>query len=59
VFSIEDNRAKRHIVAVVEMAGEQVSITGVPTDIAYVVSGVELLSDGQTVVVNSIKGLDE
>jgi hypothetical protein len=59
VFSIEDNRAKRHIVTVVEMTGERVAITGVPAEMAFVVSGVELLSDGQTVVVNSIKGLDE
>ena len=59
VFSVGNNKAKRHIVNLVETANDRVAISGVPKNTAIVISGVELLQNGQAVSVASIKGSDQ
>ncbi|WP_448552353.1 efflux RND transporter periplasmic adaptor subunit [Thalassotalea montiporae] len=56
VFTVEQNRAKRHLVKVVETQGEQVAVTGAPSNSDFVVTGVALLKDGALLAVNRIKG---
>ena len=59
MFSVGNNKAKRHIVNLVETANDRVAISGVPKNTAIVISGVELLQNGQAVSVASIKGGDQ
>ncbi len=49
VFIVEDDKAKRVITSFVDMRDGNVAISGQAFDKAYVISGVEVLSDGMTV----------
>ena len=56
VFTVQNNRAKRQLVTIDKRQGEQVAVVGVSTDMPFVVSGVELLKDGDPVSVTDNKG---
>lgn len=57
VFVLENNQAKRVLVKVVKKQGLQVAITGADADKPFVMSGVELLKDGDAVKVNQTMGV--
>ena len=56
VFSVTNNVAKRHIVNVIAEQAERIAVTNAPSNHAFVMSGVEALSDGLKVTVSSVKG---
>ncbi len=56
VFSVTNNVAKRHIVKVIAEQAERIAVTNAPSNHAFVMSGVEALSDGLKVTVSSVKG---
>jgi len=56
VFAAVDGKAKRFLVKIVSTKGAQVAVSGAPADAEYVVSGVELLADNQTLTASVSKG---
>ncbi|WP_299767943.1 efflux RND transporter periplasmic adaptor subunit [uncultured Pseudoteredinibacter sp.] len=48
VFAVQNNRAKRYIVKIIEREGDRIAVNGAPASMAYVRSGVELLQDGDS-----------
>ena len=55
VFSANNGKAQRHLVKVVKQQGERVAVTGAPVDMVYVVSGVELLKQGDKITIDGAK----
>ena len=53
IFSIENNKAKRYLVDVVQTKSDLVAVTGAPSDVDFVTSGVELLNDGDSLTVEN------
>jgi RND family efflux transporter MFP subunit len=58
VFSVIDNKVKRHSIKVLQHLGEQVSVSGVPENAAIIVSGNELLTEGSSVNASPAKASD-
>ncbi len=56
VFVAEQKRAKRVIVDVVNTEGNQVAVLGADAKHAFIISGVELLKDGDAIRVNQVQG---
>ena len=56
VFSVTKNVAKRHLIQIVDEKAEQVAVINAPSNLAFVVSGVEALKEGMQVSVASVKG---
>jgi RND family efflux transporter MFP subunit len=57
VFVIENGKAKRVITRYIDLRDGTVAITGQPFDKAYVVSGVEVLTDGSPVNTNDVSAV--
>jgi RND family efflux transporter MFP subunit len=55
VFSVNNTKVKRHSIKVLQHLGEQVSVQGVPEKSAIIVSGNELLAEGEIVNISSAK----
>ena len=51
VFTVTSNRAQRVLVELIEQQANQVAVNNISADSSYVVSGVELLKDGDPVAV--------
>ena len=58
VFSVIDSKVKRHGIKVLQHLGEQVSVSGVPDNSAIIVSGNELLTEGNSVSASPAKASD-
>ncbi len=56
VFTVVNNQAKRILVKVIEQSDSQVAVQGASTQTPFIVSGVELLKDGDPVVINKTIG---
>ena len=56
VFTVINNKANRLLVKVVETNGEQVAIEAISTNEPFIVSGVELLKDGDLVTIEKRVG---
>lgn len=56
VFVVEQNRAKRYLVQVVDQQGERVAVAGAPANRDFVVTGVALLKDGALLAINRVIG---
>lgn len=56
VFTVDGNQAKRLLVKITKQQGQKVAVTGLDVDKPFVVSGVELLKDGDKVKVNRTTG---
>ena len=56
VFTVVDNKANRVLVEVIKQQGDKVAVVGAPIDAAYVISGVELLKQGDELSVNLVQG---
>lgn len=56
VFAAIDGKAQRYLVKVVKQEGNRVAVTGAPADLSFVVSGVELLKQGDELATNLIDG---
>jgi RND family efflux transporter MFP subunit len=56
VYSVVDKKVKRHSIIILQHLGEQVSVSGVPTNAAIIISGNELLTEGTVVEVSSAMG---
>ncbi len=57
VFIVVENRAKRVVTKFTHLSGDQVAIYGQPTNLAYIISGVELLREGSPVEINVVEGM--
>ncbi len=55
VFVVDNNQARRLVTAFTSLPNNQVAIYGQPANQAYIVSGVELLREGSTIVANVIQ----
>lgn len=53
VFSIEDGIARRHVVRILRSDEDRVAVLDLADGKAYVVSGVEVLEEGQSVIIRS------
>ena len=58
VFTVFDNKVKRHSIKILQHLGEQVSVQGVPEKSAIIVSGNELLTEGTNVNASPAKAND-
>ncbi|GAA4890354.1 efflux RND transporter periplasmic adaptor subunit [Ferrimonas pelagia] len=56
VFAVEQDRAKRYQVEIVERQEGRVAVMGLPADHSIVFSGIELLNDGDPVQIQHISG---
>lgn len=56
VFAAIDGKAQRYLVKVVKQQGNRVAVTGAPADLSFVVSGVELLNQGDALTTNQVDG---
>lgn len=54
VFIVENGVAKRIITSYTSMPGNRVAISNQPLDLAYIVSGVELMKEGTAVTPNTV-----
>ena len=52
VFVVNNNKAKRILINIVKQQGQQTAITGVGVEQPFVMSGVELLKDGDSLSIN-------
>lgn len=55
VFVVQDNKAKRYLVEVVEKGLEQLAVRGVPSDLPIIETGIALLRDGESVNIGNIQ----
>ncbi|NMP17949.1 efflux RND transporter periplasmic adaptor subunit [Thalassotalea sp. Y01] len=55
IFSVVEQKAKRYLVKVVKQQDNQVAVTGAPSGQAFIVSGIELLKDGDVLQVNKVQ----
>jgi len=58
IFTVVDNKAKRVLVNVVKQQGNKVAVRGAPAEQPFVITGVELLKEGDLLSVNVITGDD-
>ncbi len=56
VFAVKNNTAQRILVKVVKHQGKQVAITGAPAEQLYVLTGIELLKNGDALKVTELQG---
>lgn len=56
IFAVVNNKAKRYMVDIINQQADSVAVTGVPENQAVVVSGVELLREGNDLKINSDTG---
>lgn len=56
VFAAVDGKAQRYLVKVVKQQGNRVAVTGAPADLSFVVSGVELLKQGDALATQLVDG---
>lgn len=56
VFAVVDNKAKRFIVKVINQRNNLVAVSGAPAKQAFVVSGVELLREGDELKIATVAG---
>lgn len=56
VFSVEENIAKRYIVKVSDQLNGKVAVSGTPKTGMFIISGIELLNDGDVVEVENSQG---
>jgi RND family efflux transporter MFP subunit len=56
IFAVVDNKAKRFIVKVLKQQNNLVAISSAPANLAFVISGVELLREGDELEIRAGKG---
>lgn len=56
VFAAAGGKAQRYLVKVVKQQGDRVAVTGAPADLSYVISGVELLKQGDALTITLVDG---
>ncbi len=56
LFVVVNNRAQRVVTPVTSLPGDQVAVYGQAADQAYIISGVELLTEGAPVQINVVQG---
>ena len=56
VFTSANNKAKRILVTIAKYQGDKVAVLGAPENASYIVSGVELLKDGDPLKINQLSG---
>ena len=56
IFAAVNNQAKRVLVKVIKQQGNKVAVIGAPVNQPFVISGIELLKDGDLLTINSVDG---
>lgn len=56
IFTVENNQAKRVLVTAVKETGSKVAVAGAEPDQLYILTGIELLKDGDLVNATTVKG---
>ncbi|SHH31959.1 efflux RND transporter periplasmic adaptor subunit [Ferrimonas marina] len=56
VFAVEQDTAKRYQVTIIERQGERLAVQGLPIGPGVVITGIELLNDGDPVQIQNITG---
>lgn len=56
VFAAIKGKAQRYLVKVIKQQGNRVAVTGAPADLSFVVSGVELLKQGDLLTTKLVDG---